>query len=133
MSHHFCACITNRCNTKLLWDLWWGGNALEHYAPYKQLRGFDLQGKKECVLLSKAKTVMLKVLESHPQQVLTPAAITALSVNNRDHYFALAFVDLFQKLSTEGGVEMFDSHRVGEISYTTVYDVIKIAFPTVRV
>ena len=114
--------------------MWWGGNALEHYAPYKQLRGFDLSEKKECVLLSKAKTVVLKILESHPQQgqVLTPAAVATLSVYHRDQYFALAFVNLFEKLNTDGSVEVFENHRIGEISYSTLYDAIKVAFPTVR-
>ena len=53
----------NRCNTKLMWDLWWGGNPVENYAPYKRLRGFDLSSNKEGVLLSKAKTVMQKIVE----------------------------------------------------------------------
>ena len=123
----------NRCNTKLMWDLWWGGNPVENYAPYKRLRGFDLSSNKEGVLLSKAKTVMQKIVEHHPQCVLSATEINTLNVRARDEYFALSFVNLYDKLNTDtGGVEMFDRYRVGEIAYSTLYDAIKISFPNAQ-
>ena len=76
---------------------------------------------------------MCTVIQSKDSHDETFGKSSTTSVDNRDHYFALAFVNLFQKLNRDDGVDMFDSHRVGEISYTTVYDAIKIAFPTVRV
>ena len=107
-----------KCNLKLIWDLWWCGNPAKQYAPYRHLKGFDLNNKKDRVNLSKVNKIM-KVLTMNYDST---AEICRMSIQNRDATFARLFMDLFLRLFPEQAGDDFDARKFGDQSYLTIYN-----------
>jgi len=105
-------------NLKLIWDLWWCGNPAKQYAPYRHLKGFDLNNKQDRVNLSKVNKIM-KVLTMNYDST---AEICRMSIQNRDATFARLFMDLFLRLFPEQAGDDFDARRFGDQSYLTIYN-----------
>ena len=51
-----------KTDCRKLWDLWWDGNTLKGYGPYRELRSFDLPIAADQQILSRAKLVMCKLI-----------------------------------------------------------------------
>jgi hypothetical protein len=116
-----------KCTTGTLWHLWWTGNAsnpLEKIAPYNSIQAFDLQHKADHTYLSKARWVISKVI-SHGEQ--NSVAISRMTISDRDKFFEHAYIHIFKILYPDRDIELLDKTRIGDVSYITLYDLMKKA------
>lgn len=112
----------NRCNTKLMWDLWWGGKPTLGYAPYRRLSGrWDLTKKGDDNLLTKAAKVMNTIVGYSGSN---NAAIQAMSSIDRDKCFEVGYITLFKCIYPSVDAEALDARRIGDRQYVTLYDLI---------
>ena len=48
-----------------MWDLWWSGNLAERHAPFRKLRGFDLNNRNDQSNLSKVSKIMRAITNNY--------------------------------------------------------------------
>jgi hypothetical protein len=115
--------VIYRCNTQLLWDVWWSGNTSKKYAPYRGLHQRDLEDHHCHANLSKAKKVMGVVL-SFAGEAHTARTIAQLTIAQRDIVFSSAFLAMALVLYPGADAAEIDRLRIGNMSYLTLYDLI---------
>ena len=87
---------------KLIWDLWWNGNAIEKIGPYRKLRASDLAFKTDKVPLSKASFLMKELTKiSEENQLLGNQSLRNCSIADRDRVFKTSFPVLLQRIFPE--------------------------------
>ena len=106
--------------TRTLWDLWFKGNLTEGYAPYRQLKRYDLGSSQDHTPLSKARRVIIALAARCPG--ITYNGICEQSQKQLDALFEPAFLSLCAEVFPTSSVEILDSRRIGDRSYRTVYD-----------
>lgn len=106
-----------------MWDLWLFGVVNDKIAPYRMLQGFDLSGKGDSVLLTKAKIVMEK-LETIARERDPSLHLRHLNVTDSRLVFASAFNALSIAISGNSAIDVVDRRHYGETSYLTMYDLI---------
>ena len=115
------------CNVKVLWDLWYSGRPCDNVQPYRFIstKCGDLSTKLMRGRFSKATFVMNELSHGH-----TAADIANLTINDRDKLFEDSFMRLFYLIYPEKTEEYFDNHRVGDLQYVTMYDLVKKYYKT---
>ena len=101
-----------------MWDLWWSGNLAEHHAPYRKLRGFDLNNRNDQSNLSKVSKIMRAITINYNNV----ATIGEMSIQDRDSTFERLFMGLFRRLFPTQPEAEFDAKRLGDQSYLTLYN-----------
>lgn len=107
-----------KCNLKLMWDLWWSGNQSKQYAPYRTLKGIDMNNRSNKVNLSKVR----KLMQALTSNYVDPVEISSMTVQNRDALFERLFLELFNRLFPDQTNAAFDARRFGDQSYLTIYN-----------
>jgi hypothetical protein len=105
--------------------LWWDGNALKGYGPYRELRSFDLHIAADQQILSRAKFVMGKLVENSGQA--RQSDIMSLPIRERDDCFESAFMSVHRMIFPDVDITLIDKRRIGDLSFITLYDQIKKA------
>ena len=129
-------------NVSMLFHLWVNGNASMRLAPYRFLKGWDLQATEEsCNLplvlsperrakalatrtqtwrtyLSQATDVMV-VIAQHANTTFT--ALAALQASERERMYIDAFTSMCKALHPDLSDASLDARRMHEASYLTVY------------
>jgi len=115
------------CNVKVLWDLWYSGRPCDNVQPYRFIstKCGDLSIKLMRGRFSKATFVMNELSHGH-----TAADIANLTINDRDKLFEDSFMRLFHLIYPEKTEEYLDNHRVGDLQYVTMYDLVKKYYKT---
>ena len=115
------------CNVKVLWDLWYSGRPCDNVQPYRFIstKCGDLSIKLMRGRFSKATFVMKELSHGH-----TAADIANLTINDRDKLFEDNFMRLFHLIYPEKTEEYLDNHRVGDLQYVTMYDLLKKYYKT---
>jgi hypothetical protein len=114
-----------KTDCRKLWDLWWDGNALKGYGPYRELRSFDLHIAADQQILSRAKFVMGKLVENSGQA--RQSDIMSLPIRERDDCFESAFMSVHRMIFPDVDITLIDKRRIGDLSFITLYDQIKKA------
>jgi hypothetical protein len=114
-----------KCNVRSLWDLWWVGNATERIAPYRGLKAFDLDNKNDNQLLSKAKFVITTLIKYSNDSNLDGRALQRLPARERDRAFETSFIAICKELFPSEDNESIDRRKIGDISFITLYDLLK--------
>lgn len=115
-----------KTNLRCMWENWWEGNASKNYQPLKQLKCFDLAAKSDRQLLSKARYVMKTLISfaTNPEH-RSFNAVTRMSRADQHALFNQCFESVIRTRYPASGDEIFDKWSVGQISYLTMYDVMK--------
>jgi hypothetical protein len=111
-----------KCSVHALWDLWWAGNAMERLMPYCTLQTSDLDHKNDNQLLSKAKYVMHKLLESFDDSNFRDKALQQLSEEERGRLLERSYVAIFRELYPSEGTTDMELEKISDLSYVTLYD-----------
>ena len=106
-----------------MWDLWYHGVTKDCIAPYRMLHNWDLVGKGDAALLSKAKIVMEK-LEAIARNRHTASQLRQMNIVESRVAFAAAFNELVISVSGNANVEVVDRKHYGSTSYITMYDLV---------
>lgn len=113
-----------RGKVKIIWDLWWTGNQQERIGPYKSLKAYDLSCAAEKTLLSKARTVINRIVSCANLED-GDSRLSAMSISERDATFQNGYIALLRTV-IDGFTEAdFDNARMGDLSYCRLYDLIK--------
>eukprot|EP00603_Paraphysomonas_imperforata_P004644 CAMPEP_0114439124 /NCGR_PEP_ID=MMETSP0103-20121206/15022_1 /TAXON_ID=37642 ORGANISM="Paraphysomonas imperforata, Strain PA2" /NCGR_SAMPLE_ID=MMETSP0103 /ASSEMBLY_ACC=CAM_ASM_000201 /LENGTH=694 /DNA_ID=CAMNT_0001609847 /DNA_START=28 /DNA_END=2109 /DNA_ORIENTATION=- len=118
-----------RCNVGTWWNLYWGGRPSEGYHPYRLMRPWDLSVRADRIALSKAKSVIDCLLTVVKDEVTT-SDIESMRPRERDYWFVKSFAGLCGIVMGVAGVtsvEALDKKCVGEMSYTTLYDYLRMS------
>ncbi|KAH9116292.1 hypothetical protein LEN26_012899 [Aphanomyces euteiches] len=116
-----------RCPTSKtydLWTMWWSGRSLDNAVPLRKLRRRDFQQNSEKVNFSKASTVMRELLSCTNLNV---PDIVKMSQQARDLLFQSCFNQLCGKVFQSCNDRQVVQRRVDEMSYHTIYDLLKKA------
>ena len=96
-----------RCTVRVLWDLWWFGDASKEMAPFRSHNSYDYGLKKYVSYLSRARVVITKIesllKEKEPELDLSKLDITASRTK-----FAVGFNDLCTYLSPDVTIDVLD-------------------------
>ena len=113
-------------NVKLLWDLWWIGQPSDSIAPYKKLRSYDLK-LSDRTNWSKCTYVITTLVEDAIRlgEIESAKDVESMRPSRRDSLFSAVFMNMCKDVFNEDDVEKLDRRRVGELSYSRMYDVIK--------
>jgi hypothetical protein len=114
-----------KTDCRKLWDLWWDGNTLKGYGPYRELRSFDLPIAADQQILSRAKLVMCKLIENSGQD--RQRDIKSLPIRERDDCFESAFMSVHRMIFPDAVMTLIDKRRIGDVSFITLYDLIRKA------
>jgi hypothetical protein len=115
----------SKCNLKNLWDLWFVGDSERRISPYMRIKCFDLIGKSDKSLRSKAAVCISFMLSSG---AVTESMVLNSSQSQKDAYFAVHFNSLCRLLYPGKSPSELDIMRVGDRSFVTFYDsIVKIA------
>jgi hypothetical protein len=103
-----------RDSVKALFNLWYCGNQLEHIAPYRRFKAYDMSFPADQVALPKLAVVMRKLaaIAVECQFVEQWPDVAAMDVVARDELFGKCFEELYKDTSCR---------RIGQLSYLTVY------------
>jgi hypothetical protein len=112
-----------KCHISNLWNLWIIGNISFHICPYRKIYSQSLL-KSDRTLKSKADYVM-NFIKNQLQIELTFEELSKLSQEMRDEHFKFGNHKLWQFLYPHKSSDDLDTMRVGERSYSTVYDNIR--------
>jgi hypothetical protein len=116
-----------RCPTSKtydLWTLWWSGRSADNFAALRKLRRRDFPQNTEKVNFSKASTV-IRALLSYTKS--NESDIVKMSQQARDLLFQSCFNELCCKLFESCDGREITQRRVDELSYHTIYDLLKKA------
>ncbi|KAF0723673.1 hypothetical protein Ae201684P_004994 [Aphanomyces euteiches] len=116
-----------RCPTSKtydLWTMWWSGRSLDKAIPLRKLRRRDYKQTSEKVNFSKASTVMRELLSCTN---LNEPDIVKMSQLARDLLFQSCFNQLCGKVFQSCNDSQVVQRRVDEMSYHTIYDLLKKA------
>ncbi len=112
-------------HASLIWNLWWGGIQCEGIAPLRKLKAFDLVKSVDVTNWSKSKKVVLAIVGHSGFHVDAIAAMTSIQ---RADAFEKGFVCLCEECFGLMDMAQWDSRRMNEMSYITLYDaIIKLA------
>jgi len=113
-----------KTDCRKLWDLWWDGNPVKEYGPYRNLCPYDLSCAANHQILSRARYVMNKLIESSG---LEKRGIIQLPISSRDDCFENSFISLYRSINPDLEITSIDKRRIGDLSFITLYDQIKKA------
>jgi hypothetical protein len=97
---------------------------IENMAPFRKLKGYDLNVKGDRTQLSKARFVIERCMMRFVNN-MNASVINSISVTQFNTVFEEAYLALFQEIRPDGTVEELDARRVGDLSYTTLYELVK--------
>ncbi len=126
-----------KCNVQTLWDLWWLPSKVVNpetgsevmIKPYHTLEARDLPNAHDRDYFYKARKVVASLVQSAVEfnYVEAPeninflhrhSSVIAMDVEARDNMFRHCFEEMYKSF------ENYQSARVGELNYLTVYDII---------
>ena len=107
------------CDVHTLWDLWIDGKKSQKMQPYRFLKGFDLTDNKQRTRLSKARTLMKKLLDLAEKTV---SEIALLAAGERDALFTRIYKSLWLQLHPNSNEEYYSRHRAETQIFTSLYD-----------
>jgi hypothetical protein len=93
--------------------------------PYRELRSFDLPIAADQQILSRAKLVMCKLIENSGQD--RQRDIKSLPIRERDDCFESAFMSVHRMIFPDAVMTLIDKRRIGDVSFITLYDLIRKA------
>ncbi len=109
-------------SVRAIFDLWFDGDPSKNYQPFRKMHSYDLSIKSSKVALSKASGVISKLLEFG--NTSEDEVIATKSFAERDHLFERCLLNMFHSLYPEDDVAAFDRRRIGDLTYTHVYDLL---------
>lgn len=111
-----------KCNVRTVWNLYWGGRACDRIRPYRFLKAYDMYHKSDRGRWSKAISVVKQLISciiNHEDGPTSIAELASMPSYVRDDMFDLGVKEL---CSNEGVIPVRLLHKVGQLSYVTVYN-----------
>ena len=105
----------------MIWNLWWNGIPCDGICPLRKLKSFDLVKSVDITNFSKSKKIIHKIVE---HSGVSNETIVGMSDVERRELFEKAYVSLCRYYCGEMDMITWDSRRMNEISYTTLYDTV---------
>ena len=113
----------------MIWNLWWMGIKAEKIQPYRYLKSFDLSTRTMQSYFTKAKFVieLIAFRSDHPSVETRRAFEQGNSdINFFDVSFDTGFMYICNNILYPGLTDTeLQMRRVGDMSYVSVYDIIK--------
>ena len=107
---------------RTIFDYWFDGDRSKNYRPYRKLESYSLASRKSKVARCKASKVISKLLEYGGT---TESAVLAIKdYAERDRLFDHCYYNMFRALYPGVDDAVFDRRRIGDLTYTHVYDLL---------